>query len=82
MGELKIMGKQKSPSSIPPGGFCFPTVRYTINNRIFISRWFITVILENVAFPDEAIRGLDFFSARVDSFPYLTSGQRPRVIGK
>ena len=48
MGKLKIMGKQKSPSGIPPGGFCFPTVRYTLNNRIFISRWFITVIPENV----------------------------------
>ena len=47
MGKLKIMGKQKSPSGIPPGGFCFPTVRYTLNNRIFISRWFITVIPEN-----------------------------------
>ena len=47
MGKLKKMGKQKSPSGIPPGGFCFPTVRYTLNNRIFISQWFITVIPEN-----------------------------------
>ena len=48
MGKLKIMGKQKSPSGIPPGGFCFPAVTFTLNNRIFISQWFITVIPENV----------------------------------
>ena len=48
MGKLKIMGKQKPPGDIPPGVFCFLTVRYTLNNRIFISRWFITVIPENV----------------------------------
>ena len=47
MGKLKIMGKQKPPGGIPLGDFCFPTVRYTLNNRIFISRWFITVIPEN-----------------------------------
>ena len=50
MGKLKIMGKQKTPGGIPPGDFCFPTVRDTLNNRIFISRWFITVIPENAFF--------------------------------
>ena len=29
MGKLKIMGKQKPPGDIPPGVFCFLTVRYT-----------------------------------------------------
>ena len=28
----------------------------------------------NVSFTDEAIRGLDFFSAQVDAFPCITSG--------
>ena len=37
---------------------------------------------KNVSFPHEAIWGLDFFSARVDAFPHITSGRRPRVIGK
>ena len=55
MGKLKIMGKQKSPSGIPPGGFCFPTVRYTLNNRIFISQWFITVTSENSFLLDREI---------------------------
>ena len=35
--------------------------------------------LENVAFPHEAIRGFNFFSAQVDAFPHITSGRRPRV---
>ena len=34
----------------------------------------------NVSFPHEAIWGSDFFSAQVDAFPNITSGQRPRVI--
>ena len=33
-------------------------------------------------FPDEAILGINFFSAQVNSFPYITSGRRPRVIRK
>ena len=53
MGKLKIMGKQKPPGDIPPGVFCFLTVRYTLNNRIFISQWFITVIPENDLFQVE-----------------------------
>ena len=36
----------------------------------------------NVSFPDEAIRGIDLFSAQVNSFPYIMSGRRPRVIRK
>ena len=55
MGKLKIMGKQKSRSSIPPGGLCFPTVTYTLNNRISISRWFITVTSENSFLLDREI---------------------------
>ena len=37
---------------------------------------------ENVAFPHEAIRVFNFFTVRVDAFPHITSGRRPRVIGK
>ena len=37
---------------------------------------------KNVSFPDEAIRGINFFLAQVNSFPYITSGRRPRVIRK
>ena len=40
----------------------------------------LMVLLGNVSFPHEAIRGLDFFSAQVDAFPNITSGRRPRVI--
>ena len=36
----------------------------------------------HVVFPHEAIRVLDFFSPRVDAFPHITSGRRPRVIRK
>ena len=35
-----------------------------------------------VTFPHEAIQGLDFFSAQFDSFPFITSDHRPRVIWK
>jgi len=38
--------------------------------------------LVNVSFPHEAIRGLDFFSAQVDAFLYITSGRRPQVMEK
>ena len=32
----------------------------------------------NVSFPDEAIRGINFFSAQINSFPYITSGRMLR----
>ena len=37
------MGKQKSPSGIPPGLFCFPKFIQTINDLIFISQWVIDI---------------------------------------
>ena len=36
----------------------------------------------NVSFPHEAIRGLDFFLAQVDAFPYSASDREAHVLRK
>ena len=60
---------------IPDAPVHFFENKHKVNHKRKISSLF-------VSFPHEAIRGFNFFSAQVDAFPHITSGRRPRVIGK
>ena len=54
-----------------------------LGNCIFLQTFFTAIFTmityykssRYVSFPLEAIQGLDFFSAHVDAFPYITSGR-------
>ena len=58
--------------------WCYHSHLYCID----IAQSALQTPFRNVSFPHEAIRGLDFFSAQVDAFLYITSGRRPRVMEK